>query len=427
MKRFIILITFFITTRMLHATCSESPQYWQMQMRQSPAIEQFFMQNYRCQRDFYQHLNTAQKIYFDTVIYPGNLTEEQYQNRWLAMSMQDDRAFFKTFTFFNNYFTAHKDSITTKQLECFQAQKGFPRYVPREQFYRELAQRNMSHDVSYLYPLIRWSYANNGIDMSLSAQRVQRAEQLFGIKRGKIGDSEQFARFLALYDAEYDYVANELANQINITPITAYKLLVILTYLESRGNIFAVSNTGAFGPLQSTLHFYMLYGEPNNPFDPKASLAKLANKFVHYYREGRTLDASVIAYKSGSLNKCTNGMGQNSADCQYYYNYKNYMSRMDGVWDKGEISRYMTGNSYFFPELAQLQRLHNPNGLVYYEPYQYAVPKNGLLSDRLQNTIYLSGVVSKSLGKMKRSEIYKLQDRYGVNQIEVISDKSICR
>jgi len=38
----------------------------------------------------------------------------------------------------------------------------------------------------------------------------------------------------------------------------------------------------------------------------------------------------------------------------------------------------------------------------------------------------MDGVRFKSLGKMKRSDIYKLQDRYGASQIGVVSDKKVC-
>ena len=367
----------------------------------------------------------AQKIYFDTVVYPNYLSEKQYKSRWLALLLED-KSFFKRFSFFNNYFTTHKNSISNKQLECFQTQRGFKSFIPRSQFYQELANRDMIHDVSYLYPLIRWAYTNSGVDMTLSRERVRKAEQVFGIKRSKVGDKEQFARFLALYDDEYQSVASDLSRRINITKMDAYKLLVIITYLESRGNIFAVSSTGAFGPMQSTLHFYMMYGEPNNPFDPKASLIKLANKFVHYHRQGYTLDASVIAYKSGSLDKCTNGVGINSADCNYYYSYKNYMSRMQGIFDKHEVSRYMTGKSYFSSEFSRLKRMRNQKDLTHYEPYQYAVLKGGILAKRAKDSLYLSGGMFKSLGKMRRSEIYRLQDIYGRNSIGVVSDKKVC-
>ncbi len=94
--------------------------------------------------------------------------------------------------------------------------------------------------------------------------------------------------------------------------------MVILTFLESRGNLFAISKTGAFGPLQLTMHYYMLYGTPNNPFNPKSSLIKLANKFIYYHRTGKSIDESVIAYKSGSLSKCQDIDVVDDVDCRYF-------------------------------------------------------------------------------------------------------------
>lgn len=383
------------------------------------------MQHYACQRSFYPALNNAQKIYFDTVTYSNGLTQEQYQNRWYAIALEDE-PFFKRFGFFNNYFTTHKNSISPRELSCFQKQQGFYQKVSKAHFYRALSLQGREDDVSYLYPLIRWSYENKGIDMDLSAKRVHYAEQVFGIQRGKVGNNEQFARFIALFDEEYSAVASTLAQRLHVSELTAYKLLVIITYLESRGNLFAVSKTGAFGSMQLTLHYYMMYGEPNNPFNPKSSLIKLANKFVHYHRIGRSIEASVIAYKSGSLEKCRNGFGAKSADCKYYNDYKFYMAKMKHLQSKREISRFMTGKSYFYPALRTLNRVKSQKTLRDYEPYQYAVLKKGTLAHKAKKSLYLSGESFFSLGKMKRSEIYRLQDQYGKANIGVVSDKKVC-
>jgi len=196
--------------------------------------------------------------------------------------------------------------------------------------------------------------------------------------------------------------------------------------LESRGNIFAASTTGAFGPTQLTLHYYMMYGEPNNPFSVKGSLAKLANKFVHYHRIGKSIDASVVAYKSGSLSKCQDGQHRNDVDCRYYNDYKRYMREMAHLSSRSDIAKHLTGNSYFSNGLKRLKRVKNRHDLKDYEPYQYAVLKGGTLRDRSQKSQYLNGNYFNSLGRMKRSEIYELQDRFGVRNVGVISDKKVC-
>ncbi|MCK4442330.1 MAG: hypothetical protein KAU90_10010, partial [Sulfurovaceae bacterium] len=246
----------------LYGGCPTSKKYWQNKIKNSRTLENFFINNYECQQNFYKVLDNSQKIYFDTILYPKGLNKKQYTNRWLAMLLENDSDFFKRFSFFNNYFTTHKNNITTKQLQCFQRQRGFPQPVSKAKFFYEINRREMNNDVNYLYPLIRWSYLNSGIDMSLSKQRVEIAQKVFGITKSKIGDNEQFAKYIALFDTEYNYVSNYISKNINIPNIKAYKLLVILTYLESRGNIFAVSSTGAFGPLQITMHYYMMYGQP---------------------------------------------------------------------------------------------------------------------------------------------------------------------
>ncbi len=426
MKQILLMVTLLILgVQAAHAGCSSNASFWREQIDQAPNIEKFFEKNYECQRYFYRTLNRSEKLYFDTIIYPKGLTQRAYQNRWQAMRL-NDADFFKRFTTFNNYFNTYKSTISSQQLYCFQRQHHFPQAVPLSTFYRELEKRNMSNDVSYLYPLIRWSYMNQGTDMDLSAKRVAEAERDFGIKKGKVGDKQQFARYLALFDPEYQDIAKSLAKYLSIKPIEAYKIMVVLTYLESRGNLFAVSTTGAFGPLQLTMHYYLLYGEPNNPFNPKSSLAKLANKFVHYAHIGKSIDASVIAYKSGSLEKCQEG-GGNDVDCRYYQDFKRLTHAMRGIYHKGEISRYLTGKSYFFPELAQLKRFKNPKQLKDYEPYQYAVLKGEPLSDRAIESQYLrSGQLFNSLGKMKRSDIYQLQEQYGTANIGVVSDKKVC-
>ncbi len=419
----ILLLLFF--NELLFATCSTSNTVWQYKIQNSPSIEAFFIDNAACQKSFYKHLSTAQKIYFDTVLYPKGLSKNAYKNRWRAM-LVDDKAFFKTFTFFNNYFTKHHAKVTPKEFSCFQRQKGFASAVSQNNFYHQLAKRGMLHDVHYLYPLIRWAYVHNGVDMQLSRERVSKAERTFGIRKGKVGDREQFARFIALFEYEYDEVASSFARILNISESKAYKLLTVITYLESRGNIFAVSTTGAFGPTQLTLHYYMMYGEPSNPFSVKASLVKLANKFVHYHRIGKSIDSSVIAYKSGSLTKCQNSLHSNDVDCRYYNDYKRYMAEMRQMTDKNDISRHLTGKSYFYKGLNNLKRAKNLKGLRDYEPYQYAVLKGNTLRSQAQKSQYLNGNYFNSLGKMKRSEIYELQDQFGSRNIGVVSDKKVC-
>ena len=419
------ILLLFILSELIWATCSNDKSVWQNKIANSNSIEMFFINNASCQQSFYKHLTTAQKIYFDTVLYPKNLSETAYKNRWKAM-LVDDKAFFKEFNFFNNYFTKHHAKVTPKEFSCFQKQKGFASAVSQNNFYNQLAKRDMLHDVSYLYPLVRWAYVHNGVDMHLSRERVSKAETTFGIRKGKVGDREQFARFIALFEDEYDAVAGSLSRILNISQSKAYKLLLVITYLESRGNIFAVSTTGAFGPTQLTLHYYMMYGEPNNPFSVKGSLVKLANKFVHYHRIGKSIDSSVVAYKSGSLSKCQNSRNSNDVDCRYYNDYKRYMREMASMTDKNDISRHLSGKSYFYKELSNLNRAKNLNGLRHYEPYQYAVLKGNTLGARAKKSQYLNGNYFNSLGRMKRSEIYELQDNFGTRNIGVISDKKVC-
>ena len=425
LKQLKMILLLLLLNEQLNANCTTNPKVWQNKIANSPQIEQFFMENASCQRAFYPHLTRAQKIYFDTVLYPNNLSQSAYKNRWRAMLL-DDKAFFKSFTFFNNYFTKHHAKVTSKEFACFQKQRGFAQRVSQNNFYHELSKRDMLHDVSYLYPLIRWAYLHNGVDMELSRERVRKAEQTFGIRKGKVGNNEQFARFIALFDEEYDSVATSLASSLNISKMKAYKLLLIITYLESRGNIFALSTTGAFGPTQLTLHYYMMYGEPNKPFSVKASLIKLANKFVHYHHIGKSLDSSVIAYKSGSLTKCQNAQHSSDVDCRYYNDYKRYMREMSGMGNKERISRHLSGKSYFSESLSHLNRHKNSHDVKHYEPYQYAVLKGRTLANRAQQSQYLNGGYFNSLGKMKRSEIYELQNQFGVRNIGVVSDKKVC-
>ncbi|HIP51745.1 MAG TPA: hypothetical protein EYG94_06620 [Campylobacterales bacterium] len=421
LKNLLLLLAF---SELLLANCPQSNATWQYKIQNSTSLEAFFIDNAHCQQSFYKSLTTAQKIYFDTVLYPNNLDARAYKNRWKAM-LVDDKAFFKEFNFFNNYFTKHHKKVTREELNCFQRQKGI-QALSTNAFYNNLARQGKLHDVSYLYPLVRWAYVHNGVDMQLSRERVQKAESLFGIRKGQVGNKEQYARFIALFSEEYESVAGNLATSLNISQTKAYKLLLVITYLESRGNIFAVSTTGAFGPTQLTLHYYMMYGEPNNPFSVKASLIKLANKFVHYNRIGKSLDSSVIAYKSGSLSKCQNGGNNNDVDCRYFNDYKRYMKEMRLMSSKEDISRHLTGKSYFYEELNSLNRFKNTYDLKHYEPYQYAVVKGKTLQGRTQKSKYLKAGYFNSLGKMKRSEIYELQDRFGVRNIGVISDKKVC-
>jgi hypothetical protein len=425
-KQLLLPMVILLMSQFIYGACSNSGGFWQSQIKKSRNIETFFMKNYECRNSFYRHLKNHQKLYYDVVLYPRGLNKAQYKNRWFSMSIDTDKEFFKTFPFYNNYFTKHKNSITDRELRCFQRQRGFPYPVPKKKFYAELQKRGIQNDVSYLYPLIRWSHDKNGVDMALSSERIKKAEQRFGIKRGKVGDKIQLARYLSVFDTDYEFVANQMALKLGIPYIEAYKLLVIITYLESKGNIFALSSTGAFGPLQLTMHYYMMYGEPNNPFDPRASLMKLANKFIYYNRVGKSLDTSVIAYKSGSFDKCINGVERDSADCRYYYTYKRLMREMANLNTKIEVSRYMTGKAYFRKDMESLRRSYNINELKFYEPYQYSILKGSVLNSQARDHQFKTGQMFRSLGKMKRSNIYNLQDRYGTAEIGVASDKMVC-
>ena len=424
-NRLRITLMLLLLSPSLFATCLDNHQFWQSKIQNSTTIETFFIENHACQNYFYKALNSHEKIYFDTVLYPNKLTVTQYKNRWMAMLLSD-KEFFKQFSFFNNYFTAHKNSVSMQELRCFQKQKGFKEPIDKIEFYHQLEKRGMSHDVGYLYPLIRWSHGATGRDMSLSQERVSRAEALFGIKKGEVGDGQQLARCLSVFDNEYTFASNHLADKLNIKTMDAYKLLAIITYLESRGNIFATSTTGAFGSMQLTMHYYMMYGEPNNPFNLKSSLIKLVNKFIHYYRVGYSLDSSVIAYKSGSLESCQNGAGRGSVDCRYYYDYKKKMQEMQYKNSKDEVSRHLAGVSYFSVRINPLKRRLNPKSVRDYEPYQYAILKGNTLEKQAKESMLKSGKYFRSLGKMRRSDIYTLQDRYGEGAIGVISDKKVC-
>ena len=417
------LILLLILMPTLYANCNKAN--WQAEIDKSQSIEKFFLENYRCKEAFQKALSPAQKNYFQTIVYPGGLSQSAYQNRWKSLSFQNDRAFFKQFRFFNNYFHAHKSSISQKAIECFQKQKKMP-LLSKSAFFSKLKNDYKENDVSYLYPLIRWAYVENGIDMHLSRERVNKAEKTFGIKKGQVGGKEQFARYIALFEPEYDQVSKSLAKGLDIEPLKAYKLLLIITYLESRGNLFAVSTTGAFGPTQLTLHYYMMYGEPSNPFSVTGSLSKLANKFIHYHHAGKSIDSSVVAYKSGSLTKCMNQSNSRDVDCRYYNDYKRHMRGMQGMYKKADISRYFTKKSYFNQSFGNLQRKRNTNSLKDYEPYQYAVLKGNTLSSQAHKSAYLNGKAFHSLGRMKRSEIYDLQRKHGSKKIGVISDKKVC-
>jgi len=419
-----LLVSILLLGSQIFAKCPISKEYWRKKIEKSPTIEQFFIDNYSCKRQFYSALSSPEKLYFDTILYPFNLTKRQYINRWLATT-SSDILFFKRFKFFNNYFNTHKNTISTYQLHCFQKQLGFEEPIEKEIFFKELEKRGLSNDVYYLYPLIRWSYENVGIDMDLSKKRVELAEKYFGGKRTIIGDKEQFARYLALFDREYESVSRELSQKIELSKIKTYKILVILTFLESRGNLFAISKTGAFGPLQLTMHYYMLYGTPNNPFNPKSSLIKLANKFVYYHRIGKSIDESVIAYKSGSLLKCQDEGSFNEVDCRYYRDFKNYMYRLKNINNKNEISKFLTGKSYISKDINSLKRYINPHNMKYYEPFQYAIVR-GDIKEKTKEGILFRGGFFRTLGKMKRSDIYRLQDIYGIGTIGVLSDKKVC-
>ena len=119
-------------------------------------------------------------------------------------------------------------------------------------------------------------------------------------------------------------------------------------------------------------------------------------------------------------------MNTSDVDCRYYNDYKRYMREMSSMNNKSAISRHLSGKSYFSKSFSTLKRAKTPYDLKHYEPYQYAVLKGNTLANRAQKSQHLNAGYFNSLGKMKRSEIYELQNRFGVRSVGVISDKKVC-
>ncbi len=105
--------------------------------------------------------------------------------------------------------------------------------------------------------------------------------------------------------------------------------------------------------------------------------------------------------------------------------FQNYFYKLKDVNRKDKISKILTQKSYLSEELNRLKRYINPHNMKYYEPFQYAVI-DGNIGLKTQESMLFKGRNFRSLGKMKRSDIYKLQDKYGRDRIKVISDKMVC-
>lgn len=88
-------------------------------------------------------------------------------------------------------------------------------------------------------------------------------------------------------------------------------LLQAVISIESAGQVFAVSDTGALGPLQLTRYIYYDISPPINPFDPQQAVGRAAEHLKDLIsRHGKT--GAIMAYYAGE-----NAMG-NQASQEYY-------------------------------------------------------------------------------------------------------------
>ena len=133
----------------------------------------------------------------------------------------------------------------------------------------------------------------------ISSQRVTEIAQKFDSPVGKVGDRTMYLEFLSIFGKKLWSAAVKLSIAIDIPKIDAFKWIIILLTIESRGNMFAVSPTGALGPFQHTYYFYFNTPPATIPFDPQKSALKTSKQFGIYYKKYHSVDKAIVCYHDG--------------------------------------------------------------------------------------------------------------------------------
>jgi len=298
--------------------------------------------------------------------YDDRISDQIFRNRIYVLADMNEQDFYQRYRNIKNgnlFFDYARKKLTLSKLKSILQQEytlpggviTMPRYelmgygkteFMAEQETAEILKRipDVAH-IEFIRPLILEIFSQLTEDemTKISSERVQDIAEHFGSPPGRTGDKALYSEFFDIFGQDIWNGAVELSKQVGMNELDAFKWIAILLTIESRGNMFAVSSTGALGPLQHTYYFYFKLLPASIPFDPKKSALKTGQEFGKYYKQYKSIEKAVVCYHDGSgvmqkANTKENWRAHISPAAEkYIQRFTKYLTALDGAKDYQEV------------------------------------------------------------------------------------------
>jgi len=298
--------------------------------------------------------------------YDDRVSDQIFRNRIYVLADMNEQDFYQRYRNIKNgdlFFDYARKKLTLSKLKSILQQEytlpggviTMPRYelmgyskteFMTEQETTEILKRipDIVH-IEFIRPLILEIFGLLTEDemKKISSERVQDIAEHFGSPPGRTGDNALYSEFFDIFGQDIWNGAVELSKQVEIGELNAFKWIAILMTIESRGNMFAVSSTGALGPLQHTYYFYFKLQPASIPFDPKKSALKTGQEFGKYYKQYKSIEKAVVCYHDGSgvmqkANTKENWREHISPAAEkYIQQFTKYLTTLNGAKDYQEV------------------------------------------------------------------------------------------
>lgn len=255
--------------------------------------------------------------------YDDKVTERIFQNRIYVLSHMNEQDFYQRYRNVKNddlFFDYAQKKLTLPQLKSILAREytlpggtiTVPRYelmgyskaefMAEEKIEEILKRIPETVHIEFIRPLIIEIFDRlTKEEMNkIGSERIQDIAEHFGSPIGRTGDKVLYAEFFDIFGQDIWNGAVELSKQCGVSELDAFKWIAILLTIESRGNMFAVSPTGALGPLQHTYYFYLKMQPASIPFDPRKSALKTGHEFARYYKQYKSIEKAIVCYHDGT-------------------------------------------------------------------------------------------------------------------------------
>ena len=298
--------------------------------------------------------------------YDDRVSDQIFRNRIYVLADMNEQDFYQRYRNVKNgdlFFDYARKKLTLSKLKSILQQQytlpggviTMPRYelmgyskteFMAEQETAEILKRipEIAH-IEFIRPLILEIFGQLTEEemKKISSERVQDIAEQFGSPPGRTGDKALYSEFFDIFGQDIWNGAVELSKQVEISELDAFKWIAILLTIESRGNMFAVSSTGALGPLQHTYYFYFKLQPASIPFDPKKSALKTGQEFGKYYKQYNSIEKAVVCYHDGTGVMQKANTKENWRDHispaaeQYIQRFKKYLTALDGAKDYQDV------------------------------------------------------------------------------------------